>query len=91
MVLPVSEDTTHQGREWARWIIGLAVASLVFGGVGWLATGSLSGTLYAVGIPWMMAVFFFVVSLIWGVTMVPLMMLVARLTGREPVRRAGRE
>ena len=84
MVLAVSEIATHQKSKPWRWVIGLGIASLVFGGVAWLCTGDIAVACYSFGLPWMLAAFCFMASLIWFVTLIPLMLLVAWLAGKRP-------
>jgi hypothetical protein len=78
-----SGNAVREKEAWGRWAIGLALVSVYSGTCGWFLYGDFPSRAYMVLLPWVVAVACLAVSLIWGVSLVPFMMLVARLAGRS--------
>lgn len=83
MVFACSGNTFEKGWAWWRWALGLAIVSACTGSLGWMFTGERFSTIYMVLLPWMVAVLFLVVSIVWSVMLFPFMMLVAKLSGKK--------
>ncbi len=57
--------------------------SVLCGGVWWFISRNIIETIIAFGIPWGIMLVLLVISLILGITTVPLMLLVAKISGHR--------
>jgi len=83
MVIPIHESNGPEWLKWRWWLIRVAVVSVLCGGVWWFISRDTTETIIALGIPWGITLVFLVIALIWGITTVPLMLLVAKISGHR--------
>jgi hypothetical protein len=82
MVLPIQRRGHEMGRsaEWRLSLICVSLLSCVVGALCWLGTGDPVVALWGFAAIWFMAIGFVLVSVTWGIMIIPWMILVARLT-----------
>jgi len=83
MALPIHETNGPEWPRWRWWIVRIAGASVICGGVWWLVSRDGMETLLAAGLPWAIGLVCVATTLLWAVVTVPLMMLTGRLDGRS--------
>jgi peptidoglycan biosynthesis protein MviN/MurJ (putative lipid II flippase) len=70
-------------------LIRLFGASMVFSVVWWLIRRDITETLIAALTPWVIALGFLAVSLVWATVLIPLMIFIGKHGGRKPESKAG--
>lgn len=83
MVIPIHESNSPEWSKWKWWLIRVVVVSVLCGGVWWFISRDTTETIIVLGIPWGITLALLVISLILGITTVPLMLLVAKISGHR--------
>jgi peptidoglycan biosynthesis protein MviN/MurJ (putative lipid II flippase) len=89
MVMPAHGVEGPEWPKWRRMLIRLFGASMVFSVVWWLIRRDITETLIAALTPWVIALGFLAVSLVWATVLIPLMIFIGKHGGRKPESKAG--
>jgi len=87
MVMPAHGAEGPEWPKWRRMLIRLFGASLIFAVVWWLIRRDIKETLVAALTPWVIALGFLAVTLIWAVVLIPLMIFIGKFRGRKTERK----
>jgi hypothetical protein len=82
MVIPAKGTDGPEWPRWRAWIIVVADASVMMGAIVWLLSRDKTIALAAAAFPWGIALAFLAITAVWLI-MVPLMMLVGRIGGKN--------
>ncbi len=83
MVMPGYNEVTPEWPRWRRTFLWLGLISLAFGVIWFAASGDLKETLIAISLPWVVALCFASITLIWGIIIIPPMLLIQKLLDRK--------
>jgi len=81
MVLPGRDDGSPAWSKWRRTLIRISLASLACGALWFAVSRSLQEATIALAVPWAVALVFIVITLTWGIMVIPPMLLIHRLIG----------
>ena len=81
MVMPIHNTDETEWPKWPYFLFGTCTVSVVFAVIWFLITRDRAETLFAAAIPWMFVVGCLLISLCWSITMIPLLIFVAKTLG----------